>query len=52
MCLRVSVAAIKHHDQKRLADESVYFELPAVYHNPLLKEVRTGNWRQNLTRSQ
>jgi len=33
---RVSIAVIKHHDQKQLGEERVYFSL----HSPALNEVR------------
>lgn len=47
-----SVAVTKHIDQKQLAEERVYFSITVPYHNHSLKEVRTGNWRQELKHSQ
>ena len=36
-CLRVSIAVMKHHDQKQLGGKRVYF-----LHSPISKAVRLG----------
>jgi hypothetical protein len=41
---RVSIAVTKHHDQKELGKESLQFPTD----NPLLKEVNSGPWKQEL----
>ena len=38
MCARVSIAVLKHRDQKQHGKEKVYFILQFSYHNTSLRE--------------
>lgn len=45
---RVSIAVIELHDHKQPGEETVYFSLQDSGRTLLLREVRAGNWRQEL----
>lgn len=45
--LRDSIAAMKHHDHKEVREGRACLAYPSISY-PLLKEVRTGTWRQGL----
>lgn len=40
--VRVSFAAIEHHDHKQPREERVYFSIQLSGHSPLLMQVRAG----------
>lgn len=46
--VRVSIAMIKHHDQKQLAEKRVYFILQLSGHSPSLRTVRVGTYDTKL----
>ncbi|CAO2609842.1 hypothetical protein LEMLEM_LOCUS14387 [Lemmus lemmus] len=44
---RVSIAGIKHHDQKQLGEERVYFTVQLSGQTPLLREFRARTQDRN-----
>jgi hypothetical protein len=50
-CLRVSIAVLKHHDQKLVEGERIYFILQFTGYTPSLREVRAGPQGRNRRRN-
>ena len=46
--IKVYIAMIKHHNQKRFEQDSVYFTLQFSGHTPSLREIRAGTQGRNM----